>query len=307
MLFFLRLCANQAEAESLMRIGITGASGFVGGYLIPRLRDGGHECIAFSRSPGRQVKGCSETRAIGEGAPRPDLSALDAVVNLAGESIMGRWTERKKERIRQSRIQLTEAIADAFAQSEARVLLSASATGYYGDRGDEILPETAPRGEGFLADVAVDWENAALRAERHGARVALPRFGFIVAPEGGAMDMVRPIFRYGLGGRLGPGTQWMPWVHIDDVVGIILHLLEDESLHGAFNAVAPNPVTNAEFTHTLARVLRRPAILPAPSFALRLALGEMSSLVLDSTRAVPERTLSAGYRFRFEDLASALR
>lgn len=289
-----------------MRIGITGATGFVAGYLIPRLRERGHECIAFSRDPSRPVDGCTETRAIGEGE-RPNLRALDAIVNLAGESIMGRWTAQKKERICESRIQLTESLVEALAESDARILVNASATGYYGDRGDESLPETAPRGEGFLADVADAWEKAALAAERKSVRVALARFGFIIAPKGGAMDLVRPIFRLGLGGRLGSGKQWMPWVHIEDVCGVLLHLLENQELQGAFNTVAPHPVTNAQFTKALAEALHRPAILPAPSFALRLALGEMSALVLDSTRALPERTLASGYRFRFEKLATALR
>ena len=299
-----------------MRIGITGATGFIASNLIPRLHAHGHTCVAYSRpvtaakqrpgfQSGRPVPGCAETRAIG-GDSLPDVSALDAIVNLAGESIQGYWTQAKKERIRSSRINFTRALVAALPRSEVRVLVSGSATGFYGQRGDELLPESAPRGTGFLADVSAEWENAAVAAEQHGVRVALLRTGFVIAPRGGAMDKIRPLFRFGLGGRLGSGKQWMPWVHLDDVCGVIIHLLENENLHGAFNVVAPHPVTNAAFTQTLAAALHRPAILPAPAFALRLALGELSSLVLDSTRAVPERTISSGYTFLHAELAQAL-
>ncbi len=289
-----------------MKIGITGASGFIGGYLIPRLRDAGHTCVAFSRHPERPVPGCAETRALEADGPPPDLRELEALVNLAGESIQGRWTDAKKKRIRASRIDLTQALVRALPGSEVRVLVSASATGYYGDRGAEVLPESAPRGAGFLADVSEDWENAARAAEAMGVRVALPRFGFVIAAKGGAMDKVRPLFRLGLGGRLGSGEQWMPWVHVDDVCGLTVHLLESETLHGPFNAVAPSPVTNAEFTRALAAVLQRPAFLPVPAFLLRLALGEMASLVLHSTRAAPDKTMESGYSFRHPRLGGAL-
>ncbi|MEP6810602.1 MAG: TIGR01777 family oxidoreductase, partial [Chthoniobacterales bacterium] len=191
--------------------------------------------------------------------------------------------------------------------TEVRALVSASATGFYGDRGDTLLPETARRGQGFLADVCQEWEHAALTAEKYDVRVALPRFGFVIAAEGGAMDKLRPLFRCGLGGKLGSGKQWMPWVHVDDICGILIHLLENDALTGAFNAVAPKPVTNAEFTHALAAALHRPAVLRVPAFALRAALGEFADLALDSTRAIPEKALAAGYVFRQPDLAWALR
>ena len=288
-----------------MRIGITGATGFIASHLIPRLRENAHTCIAFTRDASRRVDGCAETRAIHSETP-PDSRGLDAIVNLAGESIQGRWTEAKKKRIRESRVHFTQSLVAALPRSEVRVLVSASATGIYGDRGDEVLPESAPRGTGFLADVSEEWETAARGAEAHGVRVTLPRLGFVIAPRGGAMDKIRPLFRLGLGGRLGSGKQWMPWVHSDDVCGVIIHLLENETLHGAFNAVAPHPVTNATFTQTLAAALHRPAILPVPALALRLALGELSSLVLDSARAVPERTISSGYTFLHAELAQAL-
>ena len=289
-----------------MRIGITGASGFIGGHLIRLLRAHEHTCVAFSRHPERAVSGCAETRALSRDST-PDLSALDAIVNLAGESIIGWWTEEKRKRIRESRVEITQALVRALPGSEVRVLVSGSATGFYGHRGDEVLPESAPRGEGFLADVSAEWEEAALAAEAHQVRVALLRTGFVLAADGGALESIRPIFRLGLGGRLGSGKQWMPWVHVDDVCGLIVHLLDNHSLHGPFNAVAPHPVTNAEFTRTLAAALHRPAFLPVPAFALRFALGDLSSLALDSTRAVPEAAGTSGYQFRHEQLADALR
>ena len=289
-----------------MRIGITGATGFIASHLIPRLRESGHNCVAFSRDASKTVEGCEETRVLG-GTKPPDLAELDALINLAGESIQGRWTAAKKRRIRQSRIDVTRALIAALPQSNVRVLVSTSATGYYGDRGNERLSETAVRGHGFLADVCQEWEHAAKTAEKHEVRVAIPRIGFVIADDGGALETIRPIFRLGLGGKLGSGKQWMPWVHVDDVCGIFLHLLENEKLTGAFNAAAPNSATNAEFTKALAGSLNRPALLPVPAFALRLALGELSSLALDSTRAIPERTAASGYSFRHPNLGEAIR
>ncbi len=288
-----------------MRIGITGATGFIGGHLIPALRRREHTCIVFSRDAAKVVEGCGETRAIGGAAP-PDLSQLDAIINLAGESIQGRWTAAKKKRIRLSRIDITRALVAAIPGSTVRTLVSTSATGYYGDRANERLSETAVRGHGFLADVCQEWEHAAKTAEKHEVRVAIPRIGFVLARDGGALEALRPIFRLGLGGKLGSGKQWMPWVHIDDVCGVYIHLLENAKLVGAFNAVAPNSATNAEFTKALAASLNRPAILPVPAFALRLALGELSALALDSTRAIPERTSASGYSFRHTNLTEAL-
>src|SRR5450432_1116407 len=189
-----------------MKIGITGATGFIAGNLIPRLSDRGHECVAFSRTAGRAVPGCRETRALVFGTA-PDLAGLDALVNLAGESILGRWTAAKKQRIRDSRVGLTRQLVDAMSASSVRVLISTSASGLYGDRGDEILTEASTPGRGFLAEVCREWEAEALRARAFGARVAIPRIGFVVAPRGGALAQLRPLFRLGLGGRLGAGSQ----------------------------------------------------------------------------------------------------
>ncbi len=288
-----------------MKIGITGATGFIAGELIPRLVERGHVCVAFSRSTSRGVRGCTATRAIGPGVV-PDLSGLDACINLAGESIVGRWTAGKKQRIRNSRLEITQQLVLAMKASPVRVLISASASGLYGDRGEEVLTEASAPGTGFLAEVCRDWESAALCAREGGARVAIPRIGFVVSPHGGAMDFVRPIFRLGLGGRLGGGRQWMPWVHVTDVVGLIVHLLEEEACDGAYHAAAPHGARNIEFTRELAAQLHRPAVFAVPAFALRLALGELSALVLDSTHLVPERTLAGGYAFQFPDLAEAL-
>ncbi len=288
-----------------MKIGITGASGFVGGYLIRRLRERGHSSIAFSREAKRRVDGCVQTRVL-RADSLLDLHELDGIVNLAGESIQGLWTPAKKKRIRSSRVKLTQTLVGALSGTGVRVLVSASATGIYGDRGEEVLPESAPRGTGFLADVCAEWETAALAAEEHGVRVALPRFGFIVAPHGGAMEKLRPLFRLGLGGELGSGRQWMPWVHIDDICGLIIHLLEREDLSGVFNATAPNPVTNATFTRLLAETLHRPAFFRVPALALRMTLGELSSLALDSTRVMPAAALNNGYTFRHEQITNSL-
>lgn len=287
-----------------MVIGITGASGFVGGRLVPALAAEGHTCVAFSRDPSRAVPGCRETRALRPPEP-PDLRGLDAVINLAGESIQGLWTAAKKERIRASRIEATRAVVRALPGSGVRTLLTASATGLYGDRGDEELTEDSAPGRGFLAEVCEEWEGEALAAMDQDVRVVMARIGFIVAAQGGAMDRLRPLFRCALGGRLGNGQQWMPWVHIDDTVGILCHLLEDEGCDGPYQVTAPEPVRNADFTRELAAALHRPAFLHVPAFALKMMLGELSHLVLDSTRALPKRTLASGYAFQQTQLRAA--
>ncbi len=296
-----------------MRVGITGASGFVGQHVVRVLNDRGSTCIAFSRSPDRAVPGCRETRLFRPGTP-VDLWDLDAVVNLAGESILGLWTQAKRQRISESRIRGTERIVAALAAAPRdsadtgpRVLINASATGLYGDRGDETLDESSPSGSGFLADVCRQWEAAAFAAESipAGVRVAAVRIGFVLGADGGALLAVRKIFRLGLGGRLGSGQQWMSVVHVADVAGLIAFLLENDAARGVFNAVCPEPVRNADFTRALASALHRSAFLPAPEFALRAALGELSNLVLDSQRVLPVRTQESGYEFQFPTLAAA--
>lgn len=296
-----------------MKIGITGASGFIGRHLIRRLNGRSYDCVAFSRSSKRPVPGCVETRVSRPGQPF-DLGGIDALVNLAGESILGRWTDGKKWRVRESRIRTTERLVEALGKTARppRLLVSASAIGFYGDRGDETLDEGKTAGNGFLADVARDWEGAALGAERVGVRTALVRIGFVLGADGGAFPPLRRAYRLGLGGRIGSGQQWMSPIHVEDVAGLIVHLIEHEdgagqpAARGPFNAVCPEPVRNVDFTRAVARAVKRPAVLPVPAFALRGLMGEMSHLLLDSIRVAPTRTRQSGYAFRFPTLAAML-
>jgi len=296
--------------EDEMKIAVTGASGLVGSALVAALEDGGHRVVRLVR---RQPEGDGEVRwdpAAGVLDPA-DLEGVDAVVHLAGESIAsGPWTRERKRRIRDSRVDGTRLVASAVsAMAEPpRTLVSASAVGYYGDRGDRVLDEDAGPGEGFLAEVCQGWEAAADPARERGVRVVHPRIGMVLAADGGALAKMLLPFRLGVGGVLGPGDQYMSWIGLGDLVAVILHALGDGDLEGPVNAVAPAPVTNREFTRTLGRVLHRPTILPAPALALRLLLGEMAEeLFLASTRAVPARLEGHGFTFRHPDLEGALR
>jgi uncharacterized protein (TIGR01777 family) len=275
---------------------------------------------------GRGVR--SLTRGAGKGLPLTDgkrvsvrwdgihppdgaVAECDAVVHLAGEPVFGgRLTVARKRRIRDSRVESTREIVRIIgnlpAESRPKTLVCASAVGYYGDRGDERLDEEASAGRGFLADVCREWETAAAAAESHRVRVVRLRIGIVLARAGGALPQMLPPFRFGVGGRLGAGQQWFPWIHIDDVVALIERALEDEGLSGAVNATAPNPVRNQEFTRALGRRLQRPTFLGVPAFVLRLALGELADELLGSRRVVPARALANGYLFRHPDLESAL-
>ena len=296
-----------------MKVGITGASGFLARHLIVNLRARGHDAIAFTRSPGKPVPGCLETRGISGDRP-PDVAGLHAVVNLAGESLLGLWTKRKRHRILDSRVQITMRLVEAIQKRRdgPRVLLSGSGVGIYGDQGDKTLDESTPSGSGFLADVASAWEKAAQTAEQSGVRVVRLRIGFVVGPDGGAFPLLRRVFGLGLGGRLGSGRQWMSPIHAADVAGLIVFLLEHEGdndeppVSGVFNAVCPEPTRNADFTRALGRVLHRPAILPVPAFVLRGILRDQSRLLLDSQRALPRAALRLGYEFRFPTVAAML-
>ena len=241
----------------------------------------------------------------------PELvSGFDAVIHLAGESIVGRWTAAKKRRILESRAQGTSHLAEAMAKASPapRVFISASAVGFYGNRGDELLREDSPPGQGFAAEVASQWEAATQPAARAGIRTAQMRFGVVMSAAGGALPKMLTPFRLGLGGRLGSGHQWWPWISVHDVVGAIEHVLNHDSLSGPVNTVAPDAVTNAEFTSTLAAVLKRPAIFPMPAFVVRLIFGEMGEeLFLGSQRVEPAKLLATGYRFQYSDLKSALK
>lgn len=296
-----------------MQVGITGASGFLGRHLIRALHARGDDAVAFSRSPSRPVPGCRETRSSAPDAPL-DLSGLDAVVNFAGESLLGLWTGARRRRILESRVSLTTRLAEAINRRPdgPRLLISASGIGIYGDRGDETLDESKGPGTGFLAEVARAWEASARDAERSGARVIRLRIGYVLGPDGGAFPPVRRAFRFGLGGTLGTGRQWMSPVHVADVAGLIVFLLEHEDdrgnspTRGVFNAVCPDPVRNEDFTRTLAAALRRPAVFPVPTFALRGLMGELSTLLLDSQRVLPDRAQRLGYAFQFPTLTAIL-
>jgi len=280
-----------------MRVAVTGSGGLVGSALLPYLSAGGHEARGVPRA--------------GLDFDAAALDGADAVVHLAGESIAsGRWTPGKKERIQESRVKGTRRLAEHLARMDRppRVLVCASAIGWYGDRGDETLDEESAPGRGFLADVCRAWEAAADPARERGIRVVHLRFGIVLSPRGGALRSMLFPFRLGLGGRLGSGRQHMSWISIDDALGVIRASLADGSLAGAVNAVSPNPVTNREWTRTLARVLRRPALLPVPAFAARAAFGEVAdALLLASTRVLPRRLMDARFRFRDLDLETCLR
>lgn len=283
-------------------VGITGASGLVGRAMQVELERSGFGVVRFSRSGGPGTRPFS----LGE---VPDFSGLDAVIHLAGENILGLWTAEKKRRIRESRIEGTRRVVEGIAQAgTVRVLLSASAVGYYGAEDAGEKNESAVPGRGFLAEVCQGWEAEAVRAQDMGVRVATMRIGLVLAPpqEGGAMRFLAPVFRAGLGGRLGSGRQWMSAIHLADLAGAAVFLLACAELSGAFNFVAPQPLTNAEFTRSLGQILHRPTpwIIPAPM--LRLTLGGLADLLLGESRVVPERLLEAGYAFRFGTVPSAL-
>ena len=291
-----------------MHIAITGASGFVGSALVPALVRDGHQLIRLRREP--PAPGAPEVYWDPAAGALPSLfEGFDAVVHLAGENIAGRWTSEKKRRIHQSRVQGTRQVAESLAAmvKPPRVLVMASAIGYYGDRGGEELTEASPPGSGFLADVVQQWEAAAEPAERAGIRVVKLRLGVVLAKHGGALARMLLPFRLGLGGKVGSGRQYWSWVTLADVVAAFQFALGNEGLRGAVNVVAPEPATNAEFTAALAAALHRPAIVPMPAFAARLALGEMADAVLLASEKVrPAKLLAASYNFRHPRLPEAL-
>jgi uncharacterized protein len=289
------------------RILVSGSSGLIGSALLPVLKTSGYEVVCLGR-------GQSGSGRIGWDPARPlapeSVSGFDAVIHLAGESIASRWTESKKKAIRDSRVLGTRHLAEALARaaSPPRVLISASAIGFYGDRADEILREdSASGGSGFLPEVCREWEAAADPAVQAGIRTAFLRTGIVLSAEGGALKQMLPPFRMGLGGKIGSGRQWMSWIDPHDEIGAIRHILMNESLRGPVNSVSPHPVTNAEFTNTLASVLSRPAIFPMPAFAARLVFGQMGDeLLLGSQRVAPAKLSATGYVFQKPDLRKAL-
>ena len=298
-----------------MKVIVSGGSGLIGRSLVAGLAADGHRATVLSRAPDRlRDLPASVTAAAWDAksaaALTPLVAGADAVVHLAGEGIAdGRWSAERKRRIRDSRVDSSAAVAAAIAAAEPRpsVLLQASAVGFYGPRGAEELTEQSASGDDFLAEICRQWEEASAAVEDLGVRRALLRTGVVLAREGGALPKMLLPFRLFAGGPVGSGRQYMPWIHLADEVGAIRFLLDSETASGPFNLTAPEPLTNKQFGRILGRVLRRPSFMPAPAFALELALGEMSKLLLEGQRALPHRLEEAGYRFRFPDLEAALR
>lgn len=296
-----------------MRVLLTGATGLIGRALCNSLSREGHRIVALSRSP-ETIRGLTADEVhkwepMSGPPPAEALNEIDAVVHLVGEPIADRrWTDSQKRLIRDSRVLSTRNLVEGLRSIGSRpsALISGSAIGFYGDRGDEQLDETASMGRGFMSEICRDWENEAAAAGELGIRVVQVRTGVVLSPEGGALKKMLPPFKLGVGGRLGSGRQWFPWIHISDIVGIFRHAISTSSLKGPANGVAPESVTNAEFTKQLGRALHRPAFLPVPEMALRALMGEMADILFHSQRVVPKAILQSGYVFRYPALAQAL-
>ena len=297
-----------------MKVVMTGATGFIGTSLAEALLKRGDELIILTRSPQFKAPNQPKLRYVAWN-PRDETSIIteidgsDAVINLAGEPIVGkRWTPKQKEKILESRVHATQIVANSIKRTARRpkVLINASAIGYYGSHGSESLAEDARPGSGFLADVCKAWEAHAIRVEDFDVRVVWLRIGVVLGQGGGALKMMVPPFKMGFGGWLGSGNQWMSWIHLDDLLRLIVFCLENQSARGAINAVAPQPVTNKVFSLVLAQVLRRPCFLPVPAFALRVLLGEMSEMLLTGQRVIPKKAQDFGFSFRYAEIRHAL-
>ncbi|MFN7923499.1 MAG: TIGR01777 family oxidoreductase [Bryobacteraceae bacterium] len=295
-----------------MNVTVSGASGFIGRKLLPLLEARGHAVHILGRKPkaGLPASVRFSLWEPDQGQPPVEsLASADAVIHLAGEPVAQRWSPEVKRRIRASRSVGTRNLVNAIGalQQKPSILISASAVGYYGDRADETLTEKSKPGTGFLPEVCVEWETEARAAERLGLRVAMPRIGIVLGRDGGALDKMLPPFQWGVGGRLGSGKQWMPWIHLDDLCDLFVWLLENDRARGPFNASAPNPVTNADFTRELGRALRRPAIFPVPRAAIRALYGEMADILFYSQRAVPAAAQALGFEFRHPEIFASLK
>ena len=295
----------------MTRILVSGVSGPIGTALVPSLESNGAKIVRLMRTYSRVNSAATEIIPWDPANPiAPEaVSGFDAVIHLAGESIIGRWSAEKKRKIRDSRVVGTRNLAEALAQAKNKpqVFVCSSAIGYYGNRGDEVLNETSAPGIGFLAEVCREWEASTQPATDAGIRTVQIRTGIVLSPKGGALAKMLTPFRMGLGGNVGNGRQWMSWIDVEDMVGAILHILKTDLVRGPVNMVAPKPVTNAEFTKTLASVLSRPALLPVPSFVVKLAFGEMGKTVLlAGQRVEPVKLVSSGYPFRFSELRASL-
>lgn len=296
-----------------MKILVIGATGLIGRVLSQALTGEGHTVVAVSRSPrkpaGLAVAEVHQWDYHQSTLPEAALAGVDAVVNLAGESIVARrWSDEQKKSIRDSRVLTTRKVVESMRLLDRKpgVFVSSSAVGFYGDRGDEQLEESSQPGHGFMSEVCQEWESEAARATEIGVRVVQVRTGVVFSTEGGALQKMLTPFKLGVGGPLGSGRQWFPWIHIDDIVGIFRHAILRSEMTGPVNGAAPQAVTNREFTRELARVLHRPAFLPVPQMALRMLMGEMSEVLFGSQRVVPKTTLASGYEFQFPMLALAL-
>jgi len=294
-----------------MKILVTGASGFVGTHLTGFLLNRKHEVVGLARSLRNKGFSHSKYRFIAADTAQPGpwqeaLADVDAVVNLAGRSIFGRWNEAVKTEIRESRILTTRHLVQGLPSGKPVVLISASGVGFYGNRGDEVLTEDAPAGDDYLAGLSKDWEGEALAATAKGARVVLARLGVVLGKGGGAMAQMIPAFKSFLGGPIGNGRQWFPWIHLEDLSAAMLFLLERPEISGPVNLCAPDPVTNRDFAGALGRALKRPALMPAPAFMVRMALGEFADVLLGSQRAVPKKLQQHHFGFRYPDIQSAV-
>jgi uncharacterized protein (TIGR01777 family) len=296
-----------------MRVLINGATGLIGTSLCRSLSSDDHQIVALSRTSGKaaRLRGVETHQWDPQTGPPPSATfdGIDAVVNLAGEPLDAhRWTDQQKKRIRDSRILTTRNLVEGLRSADRKpsVFVSGSAVGFYGDRGNEELDEASAAGSGFISEVCQDWEREALHAAKLGIRVVQVRTGVVLSADGGALKKMLTPFKLGLGGRLGSGKQWFPWIHIEDIAGIFRHSIITSSFAGPINAVAPEAVTNAELTRQLAHALHRPAFMPVPETALRALMGEMAEVLFASQRVVPKAALASGYQFRYPQLVPAL-
>lgn len=293
-------------SRDAMHIGITGASGFLGRHIVQEALARGHRVTPFSRRAGEPIPDCEAVRSFG---PDIDLSGIEGIVHLAGESILGLWTKEKRNKILRSRIEGTRWIVDAIARERNRpsILVSASGAGIYGDRGEETLTEASSASStGFLAEVATAWEAEGSKAEASGVRYVPIRIALVLGKGGGAIPLMKTVFQAGLGGKLGSGKQWMPWIHIEDISALFLHALETESVRGPMNGTSPTPTRNEEFTKVMGELLKRLTFFAVPEFALKMLPGNEASLLLDSEQVIPEKALQTGFRFHYPDLRTAL-